>query len=174
MKASPIELAFGAKACLKVASYFQARRRKGKKGVMTVKVDLEKAYDRVSWEFLKQTLEFARLPSELTTLIMNCVQATSMEVLWNGERTNAFKPKRGLRQGDPLSPYLFVLCMERLSQLITEAVQDRRWKPVKASRKPPSISHLRVRPSYWIISRLLEWRFHSPGQNRSLQVNNGQ
>ena len=105
---------------------------------MAVKIDL----DRVSWKFLQETLEMARFPEDLISLIMSCVQATSMEILWNGERTAAFSPTRGLRQGNPMSPYLFVLCMERLGHLISMAVEEGSWRPIKVARKGPTISHM--------------------------------
>ncbi|KAL4292809.1 hypothetical protein AHAS_Ahas18G0065200 [Arachis hypogaea] len=60
----------------------------------------------------------------------------------NGNRLDGFQPKRGLRQGDPMSPYLFVICMERLSCLIARQVEVGRWKPVTVSRGGPVISHL--------------------------------
>ena len=65
-----------------------------------------------------------------------------MRVLWNGEPTEKFYPSRGIRQGDPLSPYIFVACMERLSHLIEEAVNNGRWKPVLVARNGPSIHSL--------------------------------
>lgn len=65
-----------------------------------------------------------------------------MHMLWNGEKTEAFKPPRGLRQGDSLSTYLFVLCMERLCQLIEHSIESRQWKPISLSRGRPKLSHI--------------------------------
>lgn len=65
-----------------------------------------------------------------------------MSLLWNGERTEAFTPSRGLRQGDPLSPYLFVLCMKRLCHLIEGSIEEKKWKPVSLSRGVPNLSHI--------------------------------
>jgi hypothetical protein len=62
--------------------------------------------------------------------------------LWNGEALQEFQPGRGIRQGDPLSPYLFVLCIERLFHLIGIAVNHDIWKPVRITRGGPTISHL--------------------------------
>ncbi|PRQ37815.1 putative RNA-directed DNA polymerase [Rosa chinensis] len=73
---------------------------------------------------------------------MSSVSSTSFQVCLNGELSNEFKASRGIRQGDPLSPYLFVLCMEKLSHLIKSAVEDGLWKPVRASGSSPLISHL--------------------------------
>uniref|UniRef100_A0A151UGD4 Ribonuclease H protein At1g65750 family n=1 Tax=Cajanus cajan TaxID=3821 RepID=A0A151UGD4_CAJCA len=75
-------------------------------------------------------------------LIMNCVSSSSLHLLWNGVKTATIIPRRGLRQGDPLSPYLFVLCMEKLGLLINQAVYDRHWQPIKISKEGPFISHL--------------------------------
>lgn len=75
-------------------------------------------------------------------MIMSCVTGGSFSVLWNGEVLEAFKPKGGLRQGDPISPYLFVLCMERLSNMIVGRNMDKEWVGIKASREGPSITHL--------------------------------
>ncbi|KAF7830019.1 reverse transcriptase [Senna tora] len=63
-------------------------------------------------------------------------------VLWNGDKTNGFRPSRGIRQGDPISPYIFVLCMERLAHLIQEKVSRGRWKPIGLGRTGPKVSHL--------------------------------
>ena len=60
----------------------------------------------------------------------------------NGELSEAFKAGRGLRQGVPLSLYLFVLCMEKLSHLITSTVEIKQWKPIKVSQANPFISHI--------------------------------
>jgi len=90
----------------------------GTKGWMAIKLDLEKSYDRLRWDFIHETLNKMKLSSLLVAVIMNCISSCSLSILWNGEPTKFFNPSRGIRQGDPLSPYLFVACMERLSQLI--------------------------------------------------------
>ena len=90
-------------------------RTKGKgNGFMLIKVDLEKAYDRISSKFIKETLEKSELPYLWIKNIMYCVETIRMSVVWNGKPLKWFRPFRGIRQGDPISPYLFVLCMEQL------------------------------------------------------------
>ncbi|XP_010513759.1 PREDICTED: uncharacterized protein LOC104789811 [Camelina sativa] len=71
-----------------------------------------------------------------------CVTDPSMCLLWNGERTESFKPLRGLRQGDPLSPYLFMLCLERLCHLIDTSIREKKWKPIKLLVYGPRLSHI--------------------------------
>lgn len=106
------------------------RTKKSKKGWMAIKFDLEKAYDRLSWKFIEDTLVDARIPQFLTQVILSCLYSTSMQVIWDGKVGAPFNPNRGIHQGDPLSLYIFVLCMERLSQAILKAVQDKIWKPI--------------------------------------------
>lgn len=100
------------------------RRRKSRKDNMVVKLDLEKTYDRVNWHFLIRVLGATGFKSHLIELIMNIITTSSLQVCWNEEVLDAFLPQRGLRQRDPLSPYLFVLCMETFSFRINKAVTD--------------------------------------------------
>ncbi|PNY13870.1 ribonuclease H [Trifolium pratense] len=69
-------------------------------------------------------------------------QASSNTILWNGSKTEPFSPMRGLRQGDPLSPYLFVLCMERLGMMISSSVSNGSWKPMQITKDGTKLSHL--------------------------------
>ncbi|KAA3483121.1 Retrovirus-related Pol polyprotein LINE-1 [Gossypium australe] len=78
----------------------------------------------------------------LQHLIIHYISSSIMHVPWNGSLTKVFTPSRGIRQGDPISPYIFVLCMERLTQIINVEVLNRGSKPIKLSRDGPSISHL--------------------------------
>lgn len=118
------------------------RTKKGKKGGILLKIDLEKAYDKISWKFLLDTLIFFNVNPAWTALIMNCVSSVKTSIHWNGEKLEDFSPGRGLRQGDPLSPYLFVLCMERLSILIEEKCTNGNWKGLKVSRDSTNLTHL--------------------------------
>ncbi|KAH1055847.1 hypothetical protein J1N35_033912 [Gossypium stocksii] len=81
---------------------------------MAIEIDLEKAFDRVHWDFIEASLIAAGILNILIKVIMNAISLSSMQVLWNGVPTQKFKLARGIRQGCPLSPYLFVLCMEWL------------------------------------------------------------
>ncbi|WJX78916.1 hypothetical protein P8452_62093 [Trifolium repens] len=62
--------------------------------------------------------------------------------MWHGSRSDFFTTGRGIRQGDPMSPYIFVLCMDKLTHLIAESVDSGNWHPLKAGRSGPPISHL--------------------------------
>lgn len=117
-------------------------KSKKKKGSVAYKIDLEKAYDHVSWDFLEKCLLDFGFPRITVKLIMHCVTSSMLSLIWNGKRLQSFQPTRGLRQGDPLSPYLFVPCMEMLSLVISEAVSDNKWEPIQISRNGPVVSHL--------------------------------
>lgn len=73
---------------------------------------------------------------------MNCITSVKLKIFWNREPMKAFSPTRGIRQGDPLSPYLYVICMERLAYLIDREVRLGESKPVRASRNGLMISNL--------------------------------
>ena len=94
---------------------------------MAIKVDLEKAYDKLEWSFIRGMLIRANLPADLIDLIMSCVSTVSTLILVNGEALDPIYPLRGIRQGDPLSPYLFIMCMDFLGQLIQEKCEAKRW-----------------------------------------------
>ncbi|CAL8164027.1 unnamed protein product [Prunus armeniaca] len=115
---------------------------KGKKGFVAWKIDLSKAYGRLSWHFVEYVLLELRLPTPFVKLIMNCVQSVRYQINVNKELTAPFSPMNGIRQGDPLSPYLFVLCIEKLSHIICDAVSKKKWRPMKSSQSGPAISHL--------------------------------
>ncbi|GLT41649.1 hypothetical protein SLA2020_156960 [Shorea laevis] len=118
------------------------KRLKGGRGDMVLKIDLHKAFDNINWDFLPQVLLDFNVPHQLVNLIMFSVTYVQLSVLWNGEPLPYFSPQRGLRQGDPLSPYLFILVMEKMAQMIQRRVAAKVWKPFTLSRGGISLSHL--------------------------------
>ena len=93
-------------------------RRRGKDGQMAIKLDISKAYDRVVWQFLRKMMIRLRFDQQWVTLVMETIHTTSYPVLINGEPQGFVQPTRGIKQGDPLSPYSFVLCTESLSTML--------------------------------------------------------
>ncbi|GMI82239.1 hypothetical protein HRI_001893200 [Hibiscus trionum] len=118
------------------------RQSKLRDGWMAIKVDLEKAFDRVRWDFISDSLLDAGLPANIRRIIMHSVTSSSFQIQWNGILSRPFWPQRGIRQGDPLSPYLFVLVMERLGHLINAAISSGEWKPFRFVRNGIPVSHL--------------------------------
>ena len=93
-------------------------------------------------EFHKGTLIRANLPANLIDIIMSCISSVSTSVLFNGKALEPIYPSRGIRLGDPLSPYIFILCMEYLGQPIEGKYNAHIWQPLKASRSGLAFSHL--------------------------------
>ena len=94
---------------------------------MAIKLDLEKAYDKLEWSFIRKKLIRFNFLENLIELIMSCISSVSTSLLFNGGCMDSFWPSRGIRQGDPLSLYLFILCMEFLGQLIDEKCSEHLW-----------------------------------------------
>lgn len=88
---------------------------------VAIKTDMSKAYDRVEWDFLRATMEKMGFYQKWIHLIMSCVSSVSYRVLINGDAKGNIIPSWGFRQGDSLSPFLFILCTEVLISQIQEA-----------------------------------------------------
>ena len=96
----------------------------GRKGCLAFKVDLEKMYDSVNWDFSDSTLREFGFPGNICDLIMTCVRLASLSIIWNGAHSYSFSRAYGLRQGDPLLPYLFILFMEKLFIYISQKLGE--------------------------------------------------
>ena len=117
-------------------------RFRGKRGHISMKLDMSKAYDRVEWSFLRALLLRLGFAGTWVQLIIECVSSVRYSFVVNGNVCGSVSPSRGLRQGDPLSPYLFILVADAFSAMLTKASLDKRIHGAKASRNGPEISHL--------------------------------
>ncbi|XP_026416843.1 uncharacterized protein LOC113312295 [Papaver somniferum] len=126
---------------------------KNKNGNMALKIDLSKVFDTIEWDFLNQTLLSFGFCSEWCQLILQCITTTSFFVLLNGVPSEFFFVTRGLRQGDPLSPYLFIICMEVLSKLLLKAEKDNLVSGIKVAKTAPSVSHLFFADDFFLFSK---------------------
>ena len=109
---------------------------------MAIKTDMSKAYDRVEWSFMERLLLKMGFCSVSVSRVMTCISSATYKVLLNGHPKGNIVPERGLRQGDPLSPYLFILCTEALIENIRKEEREKRLTRLKISRGGPVVSHL--------------------------------
>ena len=112
------------------------------KGFVGLKLDFQKAYDRLEWPFLIQILKNFGFHQKFINLIYQCISTLSFTFLLNGGKGRSINPLRGLRQGDLLSPYLFIIGSEVLARMINRSTTQRLINGIKIALSTPGISKL--------------------------------
>ncbi|KAI3509571.1 hypothetical protein L1887_24947 [Cichorium endivia] len=125
-----------------VINELYAWAKKVKRKILLFKVDFEKAFDNVNWEFLDSTLSQMGFGTKWRLWIRGCLQSSRASVLINGSPTEEFAISKGVRQGDPLSPFLFIIAMEGLNVALQEARDKGLFKGLQLPNGGPCVSHL--------------------------------
>ncbi|KAJ4787196.1 RNA-directed DNA polymerase (reverse transcriptase)-related family protein [Rhynchospora pubera] len=112
------------------------------KASFCLKVDLSKAFDKLSWPYIFSVLEMYGLPRNYIDWVKACVTSARFAILINGAADGFIKPTRGVRQGCSLSPYLFILALDVLSRYLQFMVQKREIKGVQLARGAPVLTNL--------------------------------
>jgi hypothetical protein len=118
------------------------KRKKGRNHVSAVKLDMMKAYDRVEWHYLQAIMLKLGFSQDFVRLIMKCVTSVRFTVRANGHMLPMFIPSRRLRQGDPMSPFLFLLCGEGFTTLMNLFGGNYVDRGIRVSPRSPWINHL--------------------------------
>ncbi|KAL0796652.1 hypothetical protein Bca101_068029 [Brassica carinata] len=116
--------------------------KKLKQPFMALKLDISKAFDKVKWKYINEVMKGLGFNEKWCRWVMKCISSASYSILLNGNPVGKIIPNRGIRQGDPISPYLYLLCTEGLSSIIQNSIQLGKIHGFKASRTGPAISHL--------------------------------
>ncbi|KAK6146582.1 hypothetical protein DH2020_020451 [Rehmannia glutinosa] len=122
--------------------HFMRSKTSSSRGLMSVKLDMSKAFDRVEWPFLLAVLKALGFDDAVIHLIHLCISSTAFSFLLNGKEFGNLTPHRGIRQGDPLSPYLFIFCSEVFSCLLQDLQLSGKIHGVSVCKQAPHISHL--------------------------------
>lgn len=122
--------------------HIMRKRVSSHRGIVAMKLDMSKAYDRVEWEFLKKLLLTMGFDGRLVNLVINYVYSISYSFIIDGGVCGSVIPTWVLRQEDPLSPYLFILVADAFSSMLQNKVLERKLHEAKTSRNGPEISHL--------------------------------
>ena len=117
------------------------KRRLGEEGVV-FKIDFEKAYNHVSWDFLDHVLEKKGFSPRWRKWMRSCLSTVSFAILVNGNAKGWVKASRGLRQGDPLSPFLFTIMADVLSRMLLRAEERNVLEGFRVGRNRTRVSHL--------------------------------
>nr|XP_048336943.1 uncharacterized protein LOC107411956 [Ziziphus jujuba var. spinosa] len=118
------------------------KQKKKGQGLVAFKIDMQKAYDRVDWGVLTRILSKLGFSHKINGLILRCISTESVELLLNGSVCGKVNMERGIRQGDPLSPFLFIIYSELLSRMLQKLEREGKIHGVKIGRTNPAISHL--------------------------------
>jgi len=129
---------------------------KGKIGFMALKLDMSKVYDRLEWEYMEKVMTKMDFHLRWIQLTMMCITTASYSVLINGEPHGHITPTRGLHQGNPLSPYLFLMCIKGLHGLLSQAANNGDIRGVSLCRNGPKITHLLFADYSLIFCRVKE------------------
>ena len=130
-----------AMVAIEVVHYMKSKTS-SKEGSVALKLDISKAYDRIDWLYFKEVMEKMGFCPQWVNWIMMCFETVDYSVLVNQESVGPIISGRGLRQGDPLFPHLFILCAEGLTALIHQAEVRGEIHGEKICRNAPIISHL--------------------------------
>lgn len=122
--------------------HFFKGKRYGRESYGALKMDISKAYDRMEWNYVSDVLDKMGFSTQWTSVIMHCITSVSYHIVHDGKELGPIMPTRGLRQGDSLSPYIFILCTEGLSQLISHKVASSALHGCRVARRCPEITHL--------------------------------
>jgi len=122
--------------------HFMKQKKPSELRCCALKLDMKKAYDRVEWTYLQAIMTKLGFHQLWVQLIMRLVSSVSFLVQLNGSCLESFKPTRGIRQGDPISPYLFLIAAEGLSCLLKSYVQSSELKGIMVAPTAPMVSHL--------------------------------
>lgn len=134
-----------------IANELVEEARKRKRPTLLFKVDFEKAYNSVSWEFLDYMMMRMNFPSKWRRWIRECLATDRISVLVNMSPIGEFSVGRGLRQGDPLSPFLFLIAAEGLSSMFREAERRGIYSGFQLNSLDQGISHLQFADDTLII-----------------------
>ena len=140
---------------IEVIHHMKISKRLRDKNV-ALKLDISKAYDRIDWLYLKEVMIKMGFASRWIRWIMMCVETVDYSVIVNNESVGPIFPGRGLRQGDPLSPYLFILCAEGLSALIRQTERRGDIHGISICTNAPIISHLLFADDFFLFFRAEE------------------
>jgi len=109
---------------------------------LCLKVDFEKVYDSVRWDFMYDMLSRLGFHNIWIKWMKGCMESATVSVLVNGSPTEEFTPTRGLRQGDPLAPFLFIVVAEGLAGLVRQSVKSNLLSGIKVGSKEVEVSFL--------------------------------